>query len=142
MNLCGLVTKFYFHVSVSDFNIFRSLADRSWEYINCSKIHECGNWETEHCNSVLEKNEVAQFHFLKYINQNQTFILDSHRTFIYSVLLLSHMALSFANLKSTCQQADKTTLPYKSQPNTDNIDYGFLVEYVKLSIIGPALLIP
>ncbi len=21
------------------------LADRSWEYINCSQIHECRNWE-------------------------------------------------------------------------------------------------
>ena len=29
-------------------------ADRSWEYINRSQIHECGNWETEHYNSVLE----------------------------------------------------------------------------------------
>jgi hypothetical protein len=26
----------------------------TWEYINHSQIHECGNWETEHHNSVLE----------------------------------------------------------------------------------------
>ncbi len=29
-------------------------ADQSWEYINRSEIHECGNCETEHYNSVLE----------------------------------------------------------------------------------------
>ncbi len=29
-------------------------APRSWEYINRSHIHECGNWKTEHYNSVLE----------------------------------------------------------------------------------------
>jgi hypothetical protein len=28
-------------------------ADRFWEYINRSHIHECGKWETEHYNSVL-----------------------------------------------------------------------------------------
>jgi hypothetical protein len=30
-----------------------------------------------------------QFHFWEYINWNQTFILDSHRPFIYSVLILA-----------------------------------------------------
>jgi hypothetical protein len=30
------------------------LAEAIWEYINRSQIHECGNWETEHYNSVLE----------------------------------------------------------------------------------------
>jgi hypothetical protein len=29
-------------------------------------------------------NKAAQFHFWKYINGNQTFILDSHRPFICS----------------------------------------------------------
>jgi hypothetical protein len=29
-------------------------ADRSWEYINCSQIHQCGNWETEHYKADLE----------------------------------------------------------------------------------------
>jgi hypothetical protein len=32
----------------------RPSADRSWEYINRSQIHECGNCETEHYNSVWE----------------------------------------------------------------------------------------
>jgi hypothetical protein len=29
-------------------------ADQSWEYVNFSQIDECGNWKTEHYNSVLE----------------------------------------------------------------------------------------
>ncbi len=29
-------------------------ADQSWEYINLSQLHECGNWETDHYNYVLE----------------------------------------------------------------------------------------
>ncbi len=33
---------------------FAGAEDRSWEYINRSQIHECGKWETEHYNSVLE----------------------------------------------------------------------------------------
>jgi hypothetical protein len=54
----------YFRVSVCDlYSIFpdrsaylaaAKYADRSWEYINRSQIHECGNFETEHYNSVLE----------------------------------------------------------------------------------------
>ncbi len=56
-------------------------ADRSWEYIHRSQIHECGNWETEHYNSVLE---ITQFHFWEYIDWNQTSIMDSHQPFICS----------------------------------------------------------
>jgi hypothetical protein len=29
-------------------------ADGFWEFINCSQIKECGSWEAEHYNSVLE----------------------------------------------------------------------------------------
>jgi hypothetical protein len=36
-------------------------AGRSWEYINRSQIHECGNWETEHYNSVLEITRTRSF---------------------------------------------------------------------------------
>jgi hypothetical protein len=54
MKLRGLIPKVCIHVSVSDFYIFpRSVslfcfnvfADRLWEYINRSQIHECRNWE-------------------------------------------------------------------------------------------------
>ena len=36
-------------------------ADRSWEYIYRSQIHGCGNWETEHYNSVLELTRPCSF---------------------------------------------------------------------------------
>jgi hypothetical protein len=49
-------------------------ADRSWEYINRSQIHECGNWETEHYNSVLE---ITRSSFIwEYVNMNQTFFIS------------------------------------------------------------------
>jgi predicted kinase len=51
--------------------------------IYTSQIHECGNWEKEHYNSVLE---IA----MEYINRNQTLILDSHWPFICSLLRRKH----------------------------------------------------
>jgi hypothetical protein len=33
----------------------------------------------------------AQFHFWEYINRNQTFILDSHRPFIWSAVQSTHL---------------------------------------------------
>jgi hypothetical protein len=35
-------------------------------------MHECGNWEAEHYNSVLE---ITRPHIWEYINWNQTFVL-------------------------------------------------------------------
>ncbi len=62
--------------------------------INRSQIlvHECGNWETAHCNSVLEITRPrsfisGNFHFWEYINRNQAFIFDSHRSLIRSASL-------------------------------------------------------
>ncbi len=52
--LRGLSLNFHIHVSVSDLYIPRIRphipcssiqADRSWEYINRSQTHECGNWD-------------------------------------------------------------------------------------------------
>ena len=63
MKLCGLVPCSYTHLFVSYFYIPRiglpiwlqqKKAYQSWEYINRSQIHECGKWETEQYNSVLE----------------------------------------------------------------------------------------
>ncbi len=54
---CLFVPNSYINVTVSDLYIPRIQADLSWkyiQYINCSRIHQCGNWETEHYNSVLE----------------------------------------------------------------------------------------
>ncbi len=73
MKLLGLVPKFYIHVSVSDLYIPRiglvclfgcskmKMADKSWEYMNRSQIQECGNWETESYNSVLEITRQRSF---------------------------------------------------------------------------------
>jgi hypothetical protein len=50
----GLSPNFHIHVSVSELHIYshegvclfcwRKYVDRSWEYINRSQTHECGNW--------------------------------------------------------------------------------------------------
>jgi hypothetical protein len=51
-NYRGLSPNFHIHVSVSELYIptmglpfcWRKYMDRSWEYINRSQTHECGNW--------------------------------------------------------------------------------------------------
>ncbi len=83
-------SQFHIHVTVSDLCIPRicphifpcSRIGRPIPeiYINLSPINECRNWETEHYDSVLE----ITLYFWEYINENQTFILDSHRPFICS----------------------------------------------------------
>jgi hypothetical protein len=85
---------FYIHVSVSDLYIPRIL-------FGCSKISrkilglfisltDACMWKL---GDIILKlcfvnNEVVQFHFWEYINRNQTFILDSHRSFICSVQIV------------------------------------------------------
>ncbi len=60
MKLWGLVPNacicegFIYFPDRSAYLTAAKLADRSWEYINRSQIHECGNWETDHYNFVLE----------------------------------------------------------------------------------------
>jgi hypothetical protein len=76
--------RFIYSLDQSTYLAAAKLADRSWDYISRSQIHECGNWETEHYNFCFENNEATQIHFLEYINRNQTFVLDSHQPFIYS----------------------------------------------------------
>ncbi len=50
--ICG---QFIYSQDQSGYFAAAKLVDRSWEYINRSQIiHECGNRETEHYNSVLE----------------------------------------------------------------------------------------
>jgi hypothetical protein len=64
MNLRGLVSNFYIHVSVNDLyiSVIGPREDPLWEYIvNRSQIHECGNWETEHYNSALETMRPRSF---------------------------------------------------------------------------------
>jgi hypothetical protein len=57
-------------------------------YKSLTDLYECRNLKTEHYNSVLEIRRLhsAQFHFWEYINGNQTFMFDSHRPFICSVV--------------------------------------------------------
>ncbi len=65
----GLVPNSYIHVSVSDLYISRSglhiwLQQHRQTYpgnIDRSQIHECGNWEPEHYNSVLEITRPSSF---------------------------------------------------------------------------------
>jgi hypothetical protein len=54
MKLCGLVPNFYIHVSACERFTYSQIVPqtqysriggRSWEYINCSQIHEYRNWE-------------------------------------------------------------------------------------------------
>ncbi len=71
----------------------------SWKFINLSQIYECRNWETENSNSVLEITMLHSAHctvsFLGiHIHGNLTFILDSHRPFICSVVP-AHTRLAF-----------------------------------------------
>ncbi len=54
MKLRGLITNSYFHIFERFVYIFPASfaaaksVDGSWEYINCSQIHDCGKWETVH----------------------------------------------------------------------------------------------
>jgi hypothetical protein len=77
MKLRGLVPNFYIHVYVSDFyipTISPWHTNRGNIYVNRSQIHECGHWETEYYNYVLEIMRARRFYFWEHINRNQTFI--------------------------------------------------------------------
>ncbi len=93
----GLVPNYYIHVSVSDLYIpnNRSSADQSWEYLNRSQIFECGNFETEHYNSVLKK---------KYPGRRAVSFLGIHKleTDIYTGFSLApHLVLECNLFNST-----------------------------------------
>ncbi len=60
-------------------------ADRSWENINCSQIHQCGNWESKHYNSVLEITRPCAVSFLEIHKSEPDIYMDSRRPFICSV---------------------------------------------------------
>ncbi len=54
MKLCGLVLNLYIHVSVSYLCIPTISPRQTILGISHRYVHECGNWETEHYNFVLE----------------------------------------------------------------------------------------
>jgi hypothetical protein len=58
MYLCAI---YMFPGLVCLFWLEQSRQDQSWECINRSQIHECGNKETEHSNSVLEITSQRSF---------------------------------------------------------------------------------
>ncbi len=96
IKLRGLVPVSYIHVYMSDFYIPRIglpaqclhciWLQQNWQTDpgNICVNHECENWVTEHYNFFVVNLWAMQFHFWEYISLNQTFILDSHRTFICS----------------------------------------------------------
>jgi hypothetical protein len=76
MKLRGLVPNAYIHVSLSDLYVYShdqsgnfaaaKQVDLPWECINCTQIHECGNWERdgavhfwEHINRIFFAVQVA-----------------------------------------------------------------------------------
>ncbi len=59
--------------------------------------------------------EAAQFHFWETINRNQTFILDSHRTFIYSALFRWCYKSAKSVLRARLIKLSKTKNPYKKR---------------------------
>ncbi len=70
MKRCGLIPNSYSHVHLWAIYIFpgsvclfccSEIGRPSWKDINRSQIHEYGNWETEHYNSVLEKTRPHSF---------------------------------------------------------------------------------
>ncbi len=82
MKPCGLVPISYIRVYVSHLYIPRIGMPISLQQSRqtdpgnisiCSQIHECGNWEAEHYNSVSGNNETA-VSFLGIHNRNQTYI--------------------------------------------------------------------
>ncbi len=74
-------------------------ADWSWEYINRSQKHECGNWDSGDRTFCFGNNKSAQFHFWEYLNRNQTFILDSRWPFICCVDLYVRNYMSVSSYK-------------------------------------------
>jgi hypothetical protein len=71
MKLHVLVPNSYIHVPIYEQFIYSQdqsaylaaskWADGTWEYINCSQIHECENWGTFIINSVLEIKRPCSF---------------------------------------------------------------------------------
>ncbi len=74
----GICERFMYSQDRSAYLAAAKKADRSWDYIKRTQIHECGNREKAHYNSVLEITRLRNS-FLGTQNRNQTFILDSHQ---------------------------------------------------------------
>jgi hypothetical protein len=79
-------------------------------YESLSDIEECRNWETEHCKSVLE----ITVSFLENHKWDLTFILDSHRSFICSVIMLLCLGDIVSSVNTRAQiKSPETSHPLK-----------------------------
>jgi hypothetical protein len=106
MTLCGFVPNFHIRVFVSDFYIFpwsinlfccRKYVDGSWEYINRSQTHECGNrdWGRAIPRKVIHKWDFRRSAPIPHqnIHKNVTLICRQHPFSATATLCVEYVAL-------------------------------------------------
>ncbi len=82
-------------------------ADRPWEYINRSQIHECGNWETEHDDSLLKIIRSGSFIFGNtYIRSQNLYWIIASPSFVVRAKNVSPSSPFSAALLPLCAVGD------------------------------------
>jgi hypothetical protein len=113
MKLRGHVPNSYIHESVSNLYIpgfvclfgCSKLGRPIWEYINRSQIHECGNWETEHFNSVFEITRMHSSFLETHISEPDIYIGFSPALQLQCTVLYinSHVVYNLHYLQDECE---------------------------------------